>query len=220
MHRPSHAPRTLPRAVAAIALAGMLGGALASCERAATPRYDARADALADVPAGGVIDSALPVPELLARFRATVSDTPATLGGGETTPERLTRALLAAVAARDTVAVRALTVNRAEFAWLYYPESRYTHPPYELSPDLVWLTTSAASEKGAGRLLERYGGRALRFVAVACLERAEQEGPNSVLRGCRVRFAPGDSAPRELRLFGALLHRDGRYKFLSFANDL
>ena len=46
------------------------------------------------------------------------------------------------------------------------------------------------------------------------------EGPNRLVTGCRVRFAAGDSAAREMRLFGALLNRDGQYKFLSYANDL
>ena len=187
-----------------------------ACREAAPARPASESPA----PPPGVVDSALPIPLLLDRFRATVADTPAALAGGATSPERLTRALLSALSAHDTAALRGLTVSRAEFAWLYYPESRYTRPPYELGPELVWLTTSAANEKGAGRLLQRYGGRPLRLDGVRCPAPAETEGTNAVLRGCLVRFAAGDSAVRELALFGALLRRDGRYKFLSFANDL
>lgn len=174
----------------------------------------------AGTPSAGVVDSALPIPELLARFRATVADTPTTLAGGAPSADALARALLIAVSAHDTATVRGLLLSRAEFAWLYYPHTRYTAPPYELGPELVWFTSSAASEKGAGRLLARFGGRPLRFERLVCPDSTDAEGPNVIQRGCVVRFAPGDSAVRELQLFGALLQRDGRYKFLSYANDL
>ena len=171
-------------------------------------------------PGGGVVDSVLPIPELLARFRAATADTPTTLSGGETSPDRLARALLVALTKRDTLAVRALAVSRGEFAWLYYPHSKFTAPPYELGPQLVWIPLVAASDKGAGRLLERFGGRTLRFEAITCPDSASSEGPNTLLAGCRVRFAVGDSAARELRLFSSLLSRDGHYKFLTYTNDL
>lgn len=180
---------------------------------------DRAADADAP-PAAGVVDSALPIPELLARFRASTPDTLTALSGGADSPDALGRALLAAVRRRDTAAVRALAVSRAEFAWLYYPHTRFTAPPYELGPDLVWLQLVAASDKGAGRLLERYGGRTLRFERVVCPDTAALEGPNRVTTGCTVRFAVADSAARDLRLFATTLARDGRVKVLSFANDL
>lgn len=171
-------------------------------------------------PVGGVVDSALPIPVLLERFRATLPDTPTVLAGGRESPERLVRDLLAAVTARDSATVRTLVMSRAEFGWLYYPHTKFTAPPYELGPELVWIPLIGASEKGAGRLLARYGGTSLRFEALTCADSVSVEGPNEIRGGCRVRFAAGDSAARELRLFSSLLKRDGRYKFLSYANDL
>ena len=185
---------------------------LGACDRPTT-----RTDA---TPAAGVIDSALPIAVLLERFRATTPDTPAVLIGGAARAEALVRALLNAVGARDTAALRALVMSRAEFAWLYYPHTRYVARPYELGPDLVWLPHAAASESGIGRLLDRYGGTTLRFDALLCPDSAVTEGPNRLIAGCRVRFAAADSAPRTLQLFAGLLARDGRYKFLSYANDL
>jgi len=174
----------------------------------------------ADAPAGGVVDSALPIPELLVRFRAATADTPTMLSGGAESPESLARALLAALSARDTAGVRALVMSRGEFAWLYYPHTKFTAPPYELGPELVWIPLVAASDKGAGRLLSRFGGRTLRFGALTCPDTVTTEGPNIIVTGCTVRFAAGDSAARDLRIFSSLLSRDGRYKFLSYANDL
>ena len=171
-------------------------------------------------PAAGVIDSALPIADLLVRFRATTLDTPTVLVGGGDRPETLVRSLLDAVSARDTATLRTLVLSRAEFAWLYYPHTRFTAPPYELGPELVWLQQGAASETGIGRLLERYGGSRLTFRALRCPDSVVVEGPNRLTSGCTVTFAAADSAPRTLRLFAGLLERDGRYKFLSYANDL
>ena len=177
------------------------------------------ADAI-PTPPGTIVDSALPIDTLLRRFRATLADTPSALAGGAESPEALARALLIAVGRRDTATLRSLVMTRAEFVWLYYPHSRYTAPPYELGPDLVWIPMIASSEKGAGRLLARYGGRPLRFKALICTDSAVHEGPNTIEPGCGVSFAVADSAPRTLHLFGSVLGRDRRYKFLSYANDL
>ncbi len=168
----------------------------------------------------GIVDSALPIDTLLHRFRSTLPDTPTTLLGGESSPERLSRALLTALTANDTARLRALVVSRTEFAWLYYPHTHWIRPPYEMGPDLVWLQVAANSEKGLVRLVRRYGGRSLRFDGLSCADSVLREGPNTIVQGCRVRFAAADSAARELQLFGSLLNRDGRYKFVSYANDL
>lgn len=185
-----------------------------SCDRPATP------DAERTPTTAGVVDSALSIDTLLARFRATLADTPSTLQGGESSPERLTRALLGALQAQDTATLQRLVLSRAEFAWLYYPHTRFTRAPYELGPELLWLQMGMASEKGIVRLIRRFGGSPLRFEALTCPDSAVTEGPNSVITGCRVRFAVGDSAARDLGLFGSLLQRDGRYKFVSYANEL
>jgi len=196
----------------ALAAAGLLAVA---CERAPSPSTESAA-----ATPGYVVDSALPIDTLLARFRATVPDTPTALLGGEPSAERLAREFLRALSTNDTASIRRLVVNRAEFAWLYYPHTRFTKPPYEMGPDLLWLQMNEASEKGIVRSLRRYGGSALRFEALACPDSVTTEGPNHITVGCRLRFAAGDSAARTLQLFGSLMERDGRWKFVSYANDL
>lgn len=208
MHRRSSRGFTL-LVIMAVAIA------VVACDRAASS--DGGADAR---PPGYVVDSALPIDTLLARFRATIPDTPTTLAGGEASAERLAREFLRAVASNDTATIRRLVVNRAEFAWLYYPHTRFTKPPYELGAELLWIQINEASEKGIVRTLRRYGGSPLRFEALSCPDSAGAEGPNRVTVGCQLSFAAGDSAARSLRLFGSLLERDGRWKFISYANEL
>ncbi len=205
----------VPRFTRITSLAGLLlAAALGACDRGAAPAADPQ------TPYAGVVDSALPIDTLLARFRATIPDTPTTLTGGEPTPERLTRRFLAAISANDTATIRALVLSRAEFAWLYYPHTRYTRRPYELGPELLWIQVGQTSEKGITRLIRRYGGQRLRFEALACPDSSVAEGPNRIAGPCQVTFAVGDSAARSLQLFGSLITRDGRVKFVSYANDL
>lgn len=205
----------------ATALAACADGASAaegSADASADPQHARRTPDPTSF--SGVVDSALPIDVLLHRFRAALVDTPTVLRHGAGSPESLTRQLLAALEAGDTTGVRSLLVSRAEFAWLYFPHAKWMQPPYEMGPGLVWLQISVASDKGYSRLVRRYGGSRLRFEALACPDAGVREGPNIVITGCRVRFAAADSATRDMQLFGSLLNRDGRYKFVSYSNDL
>jgi hypothetical protein len=111
-------------------------------------------------------------------------------------------------------------LSRAEYAWLYYPHTRYTRPPYELGAELLWIQISENSEKGIVRLLRRYGGSTLRYQALSCPDSSVTEGPNTLLGPCRVTFAAADSAARTLQIFGSIISRDGQVKFVSYANEL
>ena len=201
----------------------LLAAAIGACAPDdGAPGAAAGGAAASDAPAAraGVIDSTLPIDTLLHRFRATLPDTPTVLAGGATSPERLARTLLTALSASDTATLRSLVISPSEFAWLYYPHTKWTRPPYEMGPELVWFQVGANSEKGLVRLVRRYGGTPLRYESLACPDSVIREGPNTVTEGCRVRFAAADSSARELRLFGSLLNRGGTYKFVSYSNDL
>lgn len=207
---PTHFSRLgAPLALAAACLLAV------ACEREVKPNSDT-----AVRPPGYVVDSALPIDTLLARFRRTVADSPSTLVGGEASAERLAREFLRAISSNDTVSIRRLVVNRAEFAWVYYPHTKFTKPPYELGPDLLWFQMNEASEKGIVRALRRYGGSRMRFEALSCPDSVATEGPNRITTGCLLRFAASDSTARTLQMFGSLIERDGRWKFVSYANDL
>jgi hypothetical protein len=74
-----------------------------------------------------------------------------------------------------------------------------------------------SSEKGIGRALRRFGGERLVLRGYWCDAGPERQGPNLIWTGCVVRL---DAAPDGLRLFGAIIERAGRFKFLSYANAL
>lgn len=169
---------------------------------------------------GYVIDSILPIEEELRRFRMGLPPAPAALHGGTDSRESLARAFVLALAARDTAALRRLVLTRAEFAFLVYPASPYTKPPYRQAPGLVWMQIATASSAGYARLVDRLGGRPLSFQALTCRSVPESQERNRIWRECRVRVTDARGAAGTLRLFGDIIERDGAFKFVSYANDM
>jgi hypothetical protein len=168
---------------------------------------------------GDVIDSILPMPEYLRRFRVG-TDSVAALTGGAPTREALARRFLDAVAVRDSVTLGGLLVSRSEFAWLVFPDHIYAAPPYELDPALFWMQLVAGSAKGSARVLERVGGQPLAFVGLECQRDTLQlrQGPATLWGPCTVRYREGDSTVAR-RLFASIIERDGTAKFLGYANQ-
>jgi hypothetical protein len=68
------------------------------------------------------------------------------------------------------------------------------------------------------RALARFGGRSVRYLSQDC-RRAEPQGENRFWE-CTVRVESDGKEQPPQRLFGSILERDGRYKFVSLANDL
>lgn len=169
---------------------------------------------------GDKIDSILPMPEYLRRFRLGLVE-PSGFTNGETSRAALARSFLAAVATHDTAALARLAVSRAEFAWLVFPYHRYHNPPYELDPEIFWIQITAESAKGVHRTLQRYGGARLALTSLGCERDTLQvtAGPLRIWSGCTMRFRVGDSVETR-RLFGSIVERDGRAKLLSFATGM
>jgi hypothetical protein len=196
----------------------MLGlAALAACGSDAEDQPTA--DAHVEDRPSTVVDSILPIEEELRRFRAVLGPEPTGLSGGAASRDALVGTFFEALAAADTAALLGLAITVDEFGWLYYPHTMYTAPPYELPPGVVWMLTENGSSRGLGRLLERLAGRPLEFLGYSCAPEPVVEERNLTWAECSVRFrAPGEE-PREMRLFGSILERDGVFKFISYAND-
>ena len=167
------------------------------------------------------IDSVFPIEEEIRRFRADLPGAPAGLeAGASTSRDALVARFVKAIETLDTAAVREMVMSRAEFAYLYYPFTRFAKPPQELSPALVWFQIRQNSEKGIGRAFRTFGGRGLGFAGYRCPEPPAIEEVNRLWEGCVLRLRGPDGSESETRLFGTILERDGRFKFLSYANDL
>ncbi len=192
---------------------------LACGERGPRSAADSQAAHVREVAAtGGVVDSILPIDEHLRRFRATLSRQADTLQNASPTLEALVARWATAVAANDSAAFDTMVIDAAEFAWLYYPESPMSKPPYEAPPGLLWGQLLASSNDGLRAVLKTYGGQPLTVVRTTCADAVAVEGPNRLHERCRVTMRVGSAAPTEARLFGTIIERDGRFKFVGLAN--
>lgn len=166
------------------------------------------------------IDSIHPVEEELRRFRATLPAIPDRPTGGAGSLEDLVEAWAAAVNRADANALAALAVDRAEFATFYYPHTRYTREPYELSPALVWFQLTNRSSRGLTRLLRTFQDAPIAVHGVRCAGAPKPMGAGLLHGPCQVTVADAAGGLVDVRLFGPVLERDGRFKFLSYENEL
>jgi len=176
---------------------------------------------IADVVAkGGVVDSILPIPEQLDRFRKTVADRPDTLRHASASVNALVTRWTLAVASNDTAALNAMLLDRAEFAWLYYPGSKMSLPPYEAPPQLLWGQMLATSEEGAQNILKKFSARSFKIGSVKCPNPPVTEGANRLHEGCLVQLERPNARAVEGSYFGTVIERDGRFKFVSYASRM
>ncbi len=169
-------------------------------------------------PPAHVVDSVFPMNVMLDRFRKSLPQTTG-LRGLATSRDDLVERLIAALAASDTAAFEAMTVDRAEFAWLYYPTTATAKPPYELPPALAWFQLEEKSRKGIFRALRELGGHRLTLIGYQCDPKPTIEGDNRIWSGCKVTLSRDGEKATPLKLFGAIIERGGRFEFLSFDND-
>lgn len=180
------------------------------------------------------VDSIRTLEEDLERFRSTILEPVDSLAPVASSRDELVRRFIAALEREDTLTLDSLVLGRAEFAYLYYPSSRYTSEPYRLDPALLWFLVGENGHKGRVRALRHYGGQKLAYEGVRCDPEPRREGENLLWTGCVVllgdsqeagengsssRFAAsGDE--RGGRLFGSIIERGGRFKFVSYSNAL
>ena len=155
----------------------------------------------------------------LAKFRAGLVQ-PENLTGGATSQDALVTQLVRALERRDTAALVAMHLSRAEFAWFYYPTNPQSRPPYDLSPDLMWFMEHGNSDKGVRRLLDDRAGKRLGVLSYRCDAVTSRQGENTLIGPCLVRRVTAERDTIEERLFGLILERGGRYKFVSYAHKL
>jgi hypothetical protein len=125
--------------------------------------------------------------------------------------------LARALADRDTAGLDRLQITREEFAFLYYPDSKMSRPPYQLDPQTMWMQIQSQRDRGFRRLVVQYGGRKFRIRGLECAPPDRQNAV--VIHQCAVR-TKGMADTTAKQLFGSIIERDGRFKFVGYANRL
>lgn len=173
------------------------------------PEPQTRAEAAPpdSAPAPAVVDSTFPPEEAMRRFREGLAE-PRGLEGGAGSRDELVRGFVDALARQDTAVLIRMHITRPEFAWLYYPHTELAPPGRYLEPKTVWLLLRLESEKGLTRLMQR---RRTAEGRLRCEAQPRVEGPNRLWERCRLGTR---------QLFGTILEREGRFKFVSYKTDL
>ena len=174
--------------------------------------------AVVDSAASKVVDSLLPIEEEIRRFRIDVPEVPENLEGGEPSRDALVERWVNALERRDSVALNRMLMTAAEYITFYYPESPYTRPPYRQKPSLRWFLITNSSSQGAGRVWQRHAGAPLGYSGYRCTAQPEVLGSNRIWHDCSLKLKQTGGEQR-LRLFGSIIERNGRFKFLSYAAD-
>jgi hypothetical protein len=174
-------------------------------------------------PAG---NASLPVDEnlltrkaALDRFRGDL-DSVTSLTGGETSRDSLVAGFVRALETRDTATLQRLSMTVEEFAYLYYPTNPQSLPPYDLRPALMWQILRLDHERGLGRLLADRSGYPLNMMGYSCDSVVSRQGENRITGPCLIHRRGSGGAELTERLFGLIIDRRGRFKFVSYANSL
>jgi hypothetical protein len=206
--------RGASRLTAGVALAAALTG----CDAGPAVADASPVDSLQQRP-GYVVDSIFPMEEMLRRFRADLGDPPVALVHGADSRDALVRQVVSALAERDSATLDRLRIDRAEFAWLYFPASPFATPPYELPPEVLWLQIGAESGKGLSRAL-RAGRGGASYLDHECDAAPRRSGAVVLWERCAVGWRNPDGTEERYRLFGSVLEHGGRFKLVSYANPL
>jgi hypothetical protein len=198
----------------------LLAVTTACADKPAPSPADEQAKHIAEVvAAGGVVDSILPVAEQLRRFRDALPPTD-TLRHASPSRDALVARWAAAIAKNDTSDLNAMIMDRDEFAWLYYTDSPLSKPPYEAPPELLWGQLLASSNKGATQLVNRFGGSRVTASRLRCPTPPDTQGTNVLHTKCEVRQTAPGKTPVDGILFGTILERAGRFRFVGLSTDL
>jgi hypothetical protein len=133
--------------------------------------------------------------------------------------ESLAAAVLEAVAARDSMALRDLALNEEEFREHVWPELPAARPERNLPFSYVWGDLRQKSTASLDQLLAREGGRRATLVAVRFAGESTRYPTYTVHRDTMLTVREADGATRNVRFFGSSLEKDGDWKVFSYVVD-
>lgn len=158
-----------------------------------------------------------PLIGVMLLLAASCSNSP--LPGSVESPEALARAVLTAVERRDAHALRALALNKDEFTEHVWPELPAARPERNLSASFVWGDLSQKSNIMLRETLAAHGGKKYELAGIRFLGETTQYRSYRVQRESELTVKGPDGAQRQIRMFGSMIEKGGRYKVFSYVID-
>ena len=134
-------------------------------------------------------------------------------------PEALARAVLAAVEQRDADALRTLALTKEEFIEHVWPELPAARPERNLTSAWVWGDLNQKSNIMLRETLAAHGGRKHTLLSVRFLGDTTRYTSYRVHREGELTVKEVSGTERNLRVFGSVIEKDGRYKVFSYVVD-
>jgi hypothetical protein len=133
--------------------------------------------------------------------------------------EAMSRAVLEAVEQHDRDALRALALNKEEFTEHVWPQLPAARPERNLSPSFVWMSLNQKSSIMLRHVLAAHGGKKYQLVRVHFLGQTTQFGSFQVHRDGELTVKDAQGREQQVRMFGSVLQKNGRYKVFSYVID-
>lgn len=144
----------------------------------------------------------------------------ATLPNSYDSDEDLARAVLTAVERRDAGALRQVALNREEFTDHVWPELPAARPERNLSAGYVWGDLNQKSNITLEQTLAAHAGKHYELAGIRYLGKSTPYGSYVVHRESELTVKDPDGNEKQVRLFGSVLEKGGRYKVFSYViND-
>ena len=128
-------------------------------------------------------------------------------------------AVLEALAGRDGGTLARLALTEHEFREIVWPELPSSRPEVNLPVAYAWGTLAQNSQGSLAATLAAHGGRRYTLTSVRVTGRSTRYHTFTVHRDIALDVLDEAGARHQVRVFGSLLERDGRWKVFSFVTD-
>jgi hypothetical protein len=134
-------------------------------------------------------------------------------------PEALARAVLAAVERRDVQTLHRLALDKDEFETNVWSELPAARPERNLTVNYVWGDLNQKSNSTMRRTLAAHGGKKYDVVSIRFSGETTPYETFRVHRESELTVKGPDGAERQIRVFGSMIEKGGRYKVFSYVVD-
>ena len=131
-------------------------------------------------------------------------------------PDQLGLAVVDALNRKDIEQLNRLRVQREAFLDWIWPEFPASRPPSNFPGDFAWSNMNKKCNIGMKKWIDRYGGHNLKFVGIRFDQPSETYDGFQLLRGTVLTLQNAAGEKRELQILGSVIHKNNRYKLLSY----
>ena len=144
---------------------------------------------------------------------------PSALSNSHGSSESLARAVLSALEKRDVNALNTLALNEQEFRDHVWSELPAARPERNLPISFVWGDLHQKSDTNLRQTIAKYGGNSYELVSIRFVRGSTDYRSYRVHRESEVTVTDREGRKQDLRLFGSVLEKDGRFKVFSYVVD-